>query len=128
SKDLKLGMFTSTSLNRMPEASVVIPEGGRLGVLPSVAAEPPFVPNVTVQKVGDYWTAVVRPRDFDPKKKYPVVLDVYGGPKHLHVVRAMRNWLVPQWLADQGFIVVAIDGRGTPGRGPDLEKADHQKL
>ena len=40
----------------------------------------------TVEKVGDYWTAVVRPRDFDPKKKYPVIVDVYGGPKHLHVV------------------------------------------
>jgi NAD+ synthase (glutamine-hydrolysing) len=50
----------------------------------------------------------VRPRDFDAKKKYPVIVDVYGGPKHLHVVQAMRNWLVPQWLADQGFGGVAV--------------------
>ena len=33
----------------------------------------------------------------------------------------MRSWLLPQWLADQGFIVVAIDNRGTPGRGRDWE-------
>jgi dipeptidyl-peptidase-4 len=40
----------------------------------------------------------------------------------------MRNWLVPQWLADQGFIVVALDNRGTPGRGRDWERAIYQKF
>ena len=49
-------------------------------------------------------------------------MDVYGGPRHVHVVQAMRNWLIPQWLADQGFVVVAVDNRGTPGRGRDWEK------
>ena len=57
-----------------------------------------------------------------------MIVDVYGGPQHLHVVQAMRNWLVPQWLADQGFIVVAIDNRGTPGRGRDWERAIYQKF
>ena len=81
-------------------------------------------------KVGEAvtTTAIVRPRNFDPKKKYPVIVDVYGGPQHLHVVQAMRNWLLPQWLADQGFIVVAIDNRGTPGRGRDWERAIYQKF
>ncbi|HEY3790068.1 MAG TPA: S9 family peptidase [Urbifossiella sp.] len=96
--------------------------------IPSVAIEPSFKPNVTVAKVGGYWTAIVRPQNFDSKKTYPVIVDVYGGPKHLHVVQAMRNWLVPQWLADQGFIVVAIDNRGTPGRGADWEKAIYKKF
>ena len=40
----------------------------------------------------------------------------------------MRNWLVPQWLADQGFIVVAVDNRGTPGRGRDWERAIYGKF
>ncbi len=35
----------------------------------------------------------------------------------------MAHFLLPQWLADQGFIVVAIDGRGTPGRGREWEQA-----
>jgi len=99
-----------------------------LGELPSVAADPGFVPNVTVQQVGDYWTAVVRPRNFDKSKKYPVIVDVYGGPHHQQVVAAMRNWLLPQWLADQGFIVVSVDNRGTPGRGDDWEDAVYQKF
>jgi dipeptidyl-peptidase-4 len=128
SDKLNVSVQTTTTLENMPR-SVVGVEGDRSrGELPSVAVEPPFKPNVTVQKVGDFWTAIVRPRDFDPKKKYPVIVDVYGGPKHLHVVRAMRNWLVPQWLADQGFVVVAIDNRGTPGRGRDWERAVYQKF
>jgi dipeptidyl-peptidase-4 len=128
SKDQTLAVYTSTMQQSMPVSKVGIVEGAWIGTLPSVAIEPPFKPNVTIEKVGDYWTAVVRPRDFDAKKRYPVIVDVYGGPKHLHVVQAMRNWLVPQWLADQGFIVVAIDNRGTPGRGRDWERAIYQKF
>jgi dipeptidyl-peptidase-4 len=128
SRDLTLSAVTKTTLQQLPQVTVYKDDTKQLGTLPSVALEPPFKPNVTVEKVGDYWTAVVRPRDFDPKKKYPVIVDVYGGPKHLHVVQAMRNWLVPQWLADQGFVVVAIDNRGTPGRGRDWERAVYQKF
>jgi dipeptidyl-peptidase-4 len=40
----------------------------------------------------------------------------------------MRSWLLPQWLADQGFIVVSLDGRGTPNRGRDWERAVYQKF
>jgi dipeptidyl-peptidase 4 len=128
SRDLTLSAVTKTTLQQLPQVAVYKDDAKLIGELPSVAVEPPFKPNVKVEKVGDYWTAIVRPRDFDPKKKYPVVVDVYGGPKHLHVVQAMRNWLVPQWLADQGFIVVAIENRGTPGRGREWERAIYQKF
>jgi dipeptidyl-peptidase 4 len=127
-KDLSLSAVTKTTLQQLPQVTVYKDDTKQLGALPSIATEPPFRPNVKIEKVNDHWTAVVRPRDFDPKKKYPVIVDVYGGPKHLHVVQAMRNWLVPQWLADQGFIVVAIDNRGTPGRGRDWERAIYQKF
>jgi dipeptidyl-peptidase-4 len=122
---------SSTTLKSMPKTRVRADVHNSFRdtfELPSLALDPPFVPNVTVEKVGDYWTGVVRPRDFDPKKKYPVVVFVYGGPTSLVVTQAMQPWLLRQWLADQGFVVVAIDNRGTPGRGRDWEKAVYQKF
>jgi dipeptidyl-peptidase 4 len=124
-------VITSTTTKAMPRSFVFNRDGVKLGELPSVADEPNLKPDVTVLRVGGesgYYAAVVRPKDFDPKKKYPVILDVYGGPKHLHVVQAMRNWLVPQWLANQGFVVVAVDNRGTPGRGREWERSVYQRF
>ncbi|HJT78412.1 MAG TPA: S9 family peptidase, partial [Gemmataceae bacterium] len=50
-----------------------------------------------------------------------------GGPGHLKVTAAMNTRLLDQWLADQGFVVVSLDNRGTPGRDRDWERAikDH---
>ncbi|HEY1587764.1 MAG TPA: DPP IV N-terminal domain-containing protein, partial [Polyangia bacterium] len=92
------------------------------GELPSVAVKPPFMSTELVERVGDlgYWTALVRPRNFDPKRKYPVVVDVYAGPGHQQVSATPK--LMRQWMADHGLIVVAIDGRGTPARGHDWER------
>jgi dipeptidyl-peptidase-4 len=53
----------------------------------------------------------------------PVLLDPYGGPHHRQVLAARDRFLVSQWFADQGFAVLATDGRGTPGRGPAWERA-----
>jgi dipeptidyl-peptidase-4 len=50
-------------------------------------------------------------------------MDPYGGPHAQMVVSASRAFLAAQWLADQGFAVVVADGRGTPGRGHDWERA-----
>ena len=117
------------SLSTMPTVYVRrVGDPEFLGVLPSQAVEPPFVPIAELKEPeGGQGCAsvVVRPRGFDAAsgRKYPVIVDVYGGPGHQQVVASMRSYLLDQWLADQGFIVVAIDGRGTPGRGRDWERA-----
>jgi dipeptidyl-peptidase 4 len=119
------------STTAMPRTTVHDFRGKELGELPSVAQDPGFKPNVEIQKVGDgdgYFTAVVRPHNFDPKKRYPVIVYVYGGPTFNLVQQSMGVWLLPQWIADQGFIVVSIDGRGTPGRGRDWERAVYKKF
>lgn len=98
-----------------------------LGTLPSAAEEPPFLPNLeltTVEANGQtFHAAVVRPRNFDRSKKYPVIDSVYGGPHANVVSAAARGYLRQQWMADQGFIVVSIDGRGTMHRGREWERA-----
>jgi dipeptidyl-peptidase-4 len=53
----------------------------------------------------------------------PVLLDPYGGPHALRVQRSRGAFLTSQWLADQGFAVLVCDGRGTPARGPEWERA-----
>jgi dipeptidyl-peptidase 4 len=53
----------------------------------------------------------------------PVVLDPYGGPHAQRVLSARAAYHGSQWLADRGFAVLIVDGRGTPGRGPAFEHA-----
>jgi dipeptidyl-peptidase 4 len=103
----------------MPRTSVWRADGTKIGEVPSVAEEPPWRPSTEVRKVGpgDGWyTAVLRPRGFEKGKKYPVLVQVYGGPKHLMVRHSLREDLLPQWIADHGFIVIKADNRGTTRR------------
>jgi dipeptidyl-peptidase 4 len=58
----------------------------------------------------------------------PVLMDPYGGPHAQRVVAAQNRHLTSQWFADQGFAVVVADGRGTPGRSPEWEKAVYRNL
>ena len=60
--------------------------------------------------------------------RLPVLLDPYGGPHAQRVVQARSAYLTSQWFADQGFAVVVIDGRGTPGRGSAWERGIHGDL
>ena len=67
--------------------------------------------------------SLIRPASFDPKKKYPVVVYVYGGPATQTVTRAWPtrgDALFNQYLAQQGYVVFSLDNRGTPRRGHDF--------
>lgn len=123
---------TFTSLDVMPRTTVHKADGMIVGTLESVAEAPPFKPKAELLKLADgpgFYATVVKPRQETGKpRRYPVIVDVYGGPGHNHVFRAMRGELLPQWLADQGFIVVSLDGRGTPGRGRDWERSLYKKF
>jgi dipeptidyl-peptidase-4 len=86
---------------------------------------PPWIPRLELDTVGErqYHAGIIRPRDFDPAKKYPVIVNVYGGPHHQMVRATPQAYFLQQWIADQGFIIAMIDGRGTPNRGRDWERA-----
>jgi dipeptidyl-peptidase 4 len=102
-------------------------DGSVLGELPSVAEEPPYFPRVEFTD-DEFVSCIVRPRNFDRSKKYPVIVEVYAGPGFNQVQQIAGPYLIDQWLADQGFVVVSFDGRGTPGHGRDWERAIYQKF
>lgn len=96
----------------------------------SHAATPLVAPSVTIHHLGDrrLATALLLPHDIAPDARLPVLLDPYGGPHAQRVLRARSAYLPSQWFADQGFAVVVVDGRGTPGRGSAWERAIHLDL
>ena len=98
----------------------------QIAALPSVAERPSSLPNVELLRTEGARpmdAAIVRPRDFKKGNRYPVILDVYAGPGHKQVLAQPDRYMIDQWMADRGYIVVAVDGRGTPGHGRDWERA-----
>ena len=76
---------------------------------------------------------MVKPRDFDASKRYPVILFQYSGPGSQQVLDSwqtgnMGGCLYEEYLGQQGFISVCVDGRGTGGRGAAFEKQTYMKL
>ncbi len=80
--------------------------------------------------VTDLYYRMVKPHDFDPAKKYPTVIYVYGGP-HAHNVDASWHWASRSWetyMAQKGYIVFILDNRGSENRGRDFEQATFRQL
>jgi dipeptidyl aminopeptidase/acylaminoacyl peptidase len=64
----------------------------------------------------DIWGVIIRPTNFDPARKYPVIENIYAGPQGSFVPKAFSTQTGMQTLAELGFIVVQIDGMGTANR------------
>ena len=114
------------TLDGAPSARVVRTEGNTVvGAIETLVEEPAFAPNVTIETVGEreFRAAIVRPRNFDASRRYPVLVHVYAGPGFQQVLAERNRFLLNQWYADHGFIVVSFDGRGTPMRGRAWERA-----
>lgn len=74
---------------------------------------------------------MIKPVDFNKSQKYPVLMYVYGGPGSQTVTRRFGSGQRPMWhqyLANQGYIVVSVDNRGTGGRGRDFKKQTYKWL
>jgi dipeptidyl aminopeptidase/acylaminoacyl peptidase len=64
----------------------------------------------------DIWGIIIRPTNFDPKKKYPVIEYIYAGPQDSFVPKSFSAYSAMQAQAELGFIVVQVDGMGTSNR------------
>ena len=77
----------------------------------------------------DNYYRMIKPKDFDPSKKYPVIVYVYGGP-HSQMVQntftaQLRRW--EMYMAQRGYLVYVQDNRGTQNRGLEFEQAIHRQ-
>ena len=95
--------------------------------------EQPIFENGTLKAADgttDLYWRMVKPHNFDPGKKYPTVVYVYGGP-HAHNVDASWHWASRSWetyMAQKGYIVFILDNRGSENRGRDFEQATFRQL
>lgn len=76
---------------------------------------------------------MVKPRNFDPSKKYPVIMYQYSGPGSQEVTDSWSMGFYPgtvfeSYMAEQGFVFACVDGRGTGARGADFEKCTYLRL
>ena len=77
---------------------------------------------------------MVKPAGFDPARRYPVIMYQYGGPGNQQVLNSWnigmcgQGAMLEQYFAQQGYVVVCVDGRGTGGRGAEFEKCTYLRL
>ncbi len=79
---------------------------------------------------SDLYTRLIKPSNFDPSKKYPVLVYVYGGP---HAQMITNSWLDGanlwmHWMAEQGYLIFTLDNRGSGERGFAFESGIHRQL
>ena len=132
--DASVYVDTYSSPEQPPMVSLHRADGARLAVLLEndlQAAGHPYAPYLKAHRPIEFGSleaddgtplhySLIRPPGFDPGKRYPVVMWVYGGPATQTVTRAWSTrgdaWF-NQYLAQQGYIVFSLDNRGTPRRG-----------
>ncbi len=122
-----------------PGVQRVIDTKGKL-IEPLITAKSPFKPGeigtteLVTLKAGDDGTPLharmIKPANFDPGKKYPVLVYVYGGP---HAQMVTNSWLggASLWMhymANKGYIIWTLDNRGSANRGRDFENIIHRQL
>lgn len=78
----------------------------------------------------DLYTRLIKPSNFDPTKKYPVLVYVYGGPHAQMITNSYLDganlWMY--WMAEQGYLVFTVDNRGSDNRGVAFESVIHGRL
>jgi dipeptidyl-peptidase 4 len=131
------GIHTALAGHGVVVISSLLPVGGRAATvlradgsptpLPSVAEHAAARPTTKIEEVlaDDHmqYVAITRPHAFDPKVRYPVVLRIGASLDGKAVLDALDIYLLDQWYADAGFIVVRSDSRGTPGRDRMWQRA-----
>lgn len=129
--------YTSSTIPRNIE---IIPTSGKGKSVSLLAASNPMeaynMPEITVGTMKaadgktDLYYRLVKPANFDPNKKYPAVIYVYGGP-HAQMIHNVRNYGVGGWdiyMAQLGYVMLTVDNRGSDNRGLEFENCTFRQL
>ena len=122
--------FTSA---KVPRIISILPTNGKQGTTLFTASDPLKeqynLPEITIGTIKaadgetDLYYRLIKPVNFDPTKKYPAIIYVYGGP-HAQVVKNTRFYAAGGWdlyMAQQGYVMLSIDNRGSDNRGIQFE-------
>lgn len=131
---------TSSSPTQPPQTGLYRIDGTLIGWIEEnrLDAAHPYAPYLDAHTAPEFGTlmaedgqtlhySVQKPKGFDPSKRYPVLVEVYGGPG---VQTVIRDWgpLTDVFYTAQGFIVFRLDNRGTANRGKAFEDAIHRNM
>lgn len=116
------------------EGQTIMTGGSAVAGIANHAADPGITPNtrfVTLPSEHRLLAAITAPSEsssYAQAESLPVLLKPYGGPGAQQVLFSQSYYWESQWWADQGFLVVTVDGRGTPGRGPQWDRAIYETM
>ncbi len=122
-------VVTSATMERLPTTRVLV-DAEPVATVGSTTEEPVLLATPTFFVAGerDLRMELFTPAGAEPGGPLPVLLDPYGGPHFGVVQKVLTLQLESQWFADQGFAVLVIDGRGTPGRGPGWDREIYRNV
>lgn len=129
--------FTS---NNVPREISILPTTGKKGTTLFTATDPLKenynLPEITVETIKaadgetDLYYRLIKPVNFDPNKKYPAIIYVYGGP-HAQMIHNTRFYDARGWdlyMAQQGYVMLTVDNRGSDNRGIKFENCTFRHL
>lgn len=116
-------VLTVSAHEKSWQREIKVTKNDKSFIIKEVSAAIEFNPRIEYFEAGEtkISASIVFPTWFKNDSKLPVILAPYGGP---HLANCLKNasvYLSDQWLADQGFVVIVADNRGTPGRGQKWE-------
>lgn len=119
-------LIVQSSLDHSIPEFVVLRDFVEVAHITSNAQVPPIVATPRMMSLPETQlpAAILLPQGHElGSHTLPVIVSIYGGPHHSEVIASRLPFTTNQWLANQGFAVVVIDNRGTPGKGPAWERA-----
>jgi dipeptidyl-peptidase-4 len=117
-------------LRKMDGSSITVMSDGAVPALADYSLTPVELVELKADDGTKLYASLIKPVNFDPSKKYPVLINVYGGP-HVQLVRNAwggYRYLLDELYAQKGYIVWTLDNRGSWGRGHAFETPIYHQL